>query len=155
VNTVEVHGPDSSEDQLDVPYLIRSGFYYRVRRGTSKRASRPTILDFRDFNGDGRALEFALYEKDNCTKVMTRLIGYSPRQQRVITYPAHLRCDRDGQVAQETWDWVDYLFLEPPTGPGRRSYDLTYMGTPLHFDIRYDRTHERFEGEYIERQPRD
>lgn len=151
INTIEIRSPDfPDKDRFAIPYLIRPGYYYRADSTDSSRPEKPTVIDLRDLNGDGRAMEFVLYEKANCSKVMTALIGYSERQNRVIQYPVDLVCVRDGRETRETWDWTDYLFLKPSTSPGNWSYDLQYHGPPLHFTVHYDSEGERFYGKYIE-----
>ena len=52
-----------------------------VREGVE---ARPTILWLKDYNGDGKAFEFALFEAEACMGLQTTLIGYSEKQDRVI-----------------------------------------------------------------------
>ena|SRR5947209_18191704 len=63
INTVSISG---DEDSFDVPYKIKQGLYYQVD-GTAKDAEgKPTILALKDYNGDGQANEFAVFDAQAC-----------------------------------------------------------------------------------------
>ncbi len=150
VNTVKVlqeysHG----EDEFDLPYRIKAGGYYHVERTPEGREGRPTIMWLRDLNGDGRALEFALFDALACMGLETTLIGYSERQDRVIQYPVSLETEYAGQKTRESLNWVDYLFSREPAGAGRWKFEIDYRGrggTLDSYDVHYDGRAERFEG---------
>lgn len=149
VNTLKViqeysHG----EDEFDIPYRIR-GSYYHVPGVSKGREGRPTILHLRDFNGDGRAHEFALLDALACMGLETALFGYSEKQDRVIQYPVRLETEYAGEKTTETLNWVDYLFAKPPAPDGLRRYEVDYRGRDGTFDsyvMRYNAEAERFEG---------
>ena len=69
---------------------IRPGYYYLVNSAGANMVSKPTILNFQDFNGDGDATEFVLYDAPLCMGLQTTLVGYSRRQDRVIQYPLEI-----------------------------------------------------------------
>lgn len=148
LNTVELRDAHDGADSLDLPYRIRAGGYYyvpNVRRGGE---GRPTIMRLKDYNGDGRALEFALYDALACMGLETTLVGYSERQDRVIQYPVHLTI-KGGDRGSSVSAWADYLFSRRPVRPGRWKYQIDYRGRGGSldiYDIRYDGRHERFEG---------
>ena len=152
VNTIEIR--DYHFPQLDVfelPYRIMSRYYYRVDPDSRRRpGGKPLILDLKDYNADGRPLEFVLFDKANCSQLMTALFGFSERQHKVIQYDAHLLCFRGGKATKEVWSWVDYLFVEKALRPGQWDYTIQYQGPKLHFAIRYDPDAERFVGSYTE-----
>ena len=148
VNTVKVL--EDGEDAFDLPYRIHAGSYYYVEGVAAGREGRPTILRLRDFNGDGRAQEFALYNAWACMGLGTALFGYSEKQDRVIQYSTSLAVtDSKGQKGTEVLDWVDYLFAKEPTGPGRWKYEVDYRGRGGSLDsyeVHYNPAAERFEG---------
>jgi hypothetical protein len=148
VNTLKVL-PDG-EDEFDLPYRIHAGSYYHVEGVAVGREGRPTILRLKDFNGDGRAREFALYNAEACMGLGTALFGYSEKQDRVIQYPVSLSAtDTQGKQATEVLDWVDYLFAKEPTAPGRWKYGIDYRGRGGSLDsyeVHYNPAAERFEG---------
>ncbi len=148
VNTVRVL--DEGEDAFDLPYRIHAGSYYHVEGVAAGREGRPTILRLWDFNGDGRAQEFALYNAWACMGLGTALFGYSEKQDRVIQYPTSLAVtDSKGKKSTEALDWVDYLFAKEPTGPGRWKYEIDYRGRGGSLDsyeVHYNPAAERFEG---------
>ena len=148
VNTVRVL--EEGEDAFDLPYRIHAGSYYHVEGVAAGREGRPTILRLRDFNGDGRAQEFALYDAWACMGLGTALFGYSEKQDRVIQYPTSLvATDSKGQKRTEVLDWVDYLFAKEPTGPGLWKYEIDYRGRGGSLDsyeVHYNPAAERFEG---------
>jgi hypothetical protein len=57
---------EDNEDSFDLPYRIHAGSYYRVPGERSGREGKPTIIWLRDYNGDGRPLEFVLFDAQAC-----------------------------------------------------------------------------------------
>ena len=151
INTVKV-APDPGEggDEFDLPYKIRPDHYYHVD-GVSKEAEgKPTLMWLRDYNGDGKAREFALFDAQACMGLGTTLIGYSERQDKVIQYQTHLAVSDSKQKRSDTTEyWTDYLFSKKPTSPGSWKYETDYRGRGGSLDkyeIHYDKQAERFEG---------
>ena len=104
VNTIKVSGYDSEgEDSLDLPYDFRRGYYYRVDAVSRKTGQgKPTILWLRDYNGDGKAWEFVLFDAPACMGLQTALIGYSEKQDKVIEYSIQLAVTEAGKAS--SWD---------------------------------------------------
>ncbi len=149
LSTLEIRDPHGDDDLLDLPYRIRPGYYYRTASTDKQRESKPTILWLRDYNGDGQALEFALFDAPACMGLQTTLIGYVPEQDRVIQYPIELAITDNGRTETETWLWVDYLFSKKPIAPGKWKYEIDYRGragTLDSFVIEYDRKARKFRG---------
>jgi hypothetical protein len=148
VNTVELRDAHDGADALALPYRIRAGGYYHVPGVRAGREGRPAIMRLKDYNGDGRALEFALYDAYACMGLETALVGYSERRDRVVQYPIHLTI-RGGQQESSVSGWADYLFSRRPVRPGRWKYQVDYRGRGGSldiYDVRYDARNERFEG---------
>ena len=151
VNTLRVlqEYADGS-DEFDLPYRIRAGGYYHVERTPGGSEGRPTIMWLRDYNGDGRAREFALFDALACMGLETALFGYSEKFDRVIQYPVSIETtDADGKKTAQVLTWVDYLFSKAPTGPGRWEYEIDYRGrggSLDRYEVRYFPQAERFEG---------
>jgi hypothetical protein len=81
--------------------------------------------------------------------LLTTLVGYSPKRDRVVQYPVELRMSGGGKVRTETNLWVDYLFSYKPVSPGRWTYEIDYRGRAGSldaYDIRYVPAEERFRG---------
>jgi hypothetical protein len=153
VNTLKVvqeysHG----EDEFDLPFRIKAGGYYHVGGAPEGREGRPTILRLRDYNGDGRAHEFALFDALACMGLQTALFGYSERRDRVIQYALHVEAGDGTKQTREVRHWMDYLFAREPVAPGRWKYEIDYRGRGGALDkheIRYDPSLERFEGSVV------
>lgn len=149
LNTVEVRDAhDAAADSFDIPFRIRAGGYYHVPGRRHGREGRPVVMQLKDYNGDGRAHEFALYDAWACMGLETTLIGYSERRDRVVQYPIHLTIT-GGQQASSVSPWADYLFSRRPARPGRWKYQIDYRGRGGSldtYDVKYDREGERFEG---------
>jgi hypothetical protein len=148
LNTVEVRDAHGGEDSFDLPFRIRAGGYYHVPGRRAGREGRPAIMHLKDYNGDGRALEFALYDAWACMGLETALIGYSERRDRVVQYPVHLTI-RGGRERESVSPWADYLFARRPASPGRWRYQIDYRGRGGSLDsyeVSYDRRGERFVG---------
>jgi hypothetical protein len=76
--------------------------------------------------------------------LQTTLIGYSPKQDRVIQYEVQLR--QRGEKT-ETMRWFDYLFAQKPVSPGHWSYVIDYSGRGGCIDsyqVRYDPSRKKF-----------
>lgn len=115
INTIEIrdaHFP--RKDGFVLPYEIRPGYYYLVDSVDTKKASKPTILNFQDLNGDGDAAEFVLYDAPFCMGLQTALIGYSRRQDRVIQYPLEIEFKQTKKTWREKSLWLEYIFSEKP-----------------------------------------
>ncbi|HEX8846538.1 MAG TPA: hypothetical protein VF791_17960 [Pyrinomonadaceae bacterium] len=156
INTVEIR-PEYNEgaDEFDIPYQIHAGSYYHVPGVPTGREGKPAIMWLRDYNGDGRALEFALFDAQACMGLQTALIGYSERQDKVVQYPIRLVVEVKGGRSVEVSHWADYLFSGKPKSPGYWKYEVDYSGRGgllNKYEIRYNRRTERFEGKavYIE-----
>jgi hypothetical protein len=146
INTVHVDElwTEAPNDSFDVPYRISPGLY-RVDRPGRHGEGTPTIIDLKDYTGDGRALEFALFDAQNCSVTKTSLIGYSIPQDRVIRYPIHL--DEWAGEHNVTVFWLDDLFTHKPVTPGHWHYVKQYnSGDESTYDIRYDTAKEEFTG---------
>jgi hypothetical protein len=156
INTVIVK--EDAEDSFDLPYAIRKGYYYRVAPLTKGGVeARPTIMWLKDYNGDGKPLEFVLFDAQACMGLETTLIGYSEKQDRVIQYPIHLEVNEGAKastsdiVLRHTSDgfWADYLFHQKPVRPGFWKYEIDYRGRAGSLDkweVRYNPAKEQFEG---------
>ncbi len=151
MNTVEIIPADEEGDgTFDVPYAIRQGYYYHVAAPVRRTAeAQPTIMWLRDYNGDGKALEFALFDAPACMGLQTTLIGYSEKQDRVIHYPVKLEVIEGTKQSHRTLFWADYLFNKKPRKPGYWKYEIDYSGrggTLDKWEVRYDPAQERFDG---------
>ena len=90
INTLKIQNPLEGQDTFDIPYRIESGLYYHVAGVPQGKEGKPTIMWLKDYNGDGHAWEFALFDAIACMGLPTTLIGYSEAQDRVIQYPVEL-----------------------------------------------------------------
>ncbi len=153
INTLKIKGDDEYEpyDKIDIPYLIRGGYYYKVPNPSSKIERKPQIMALKDYNGDGRAHEFTLFNAEACMGLGTTLIGYSERQDRVIQYPILLKTSE--RTSRQYW--LDYLFAKKQVSPGVWRYEIDYRGrngTLDKFTVRYDRKNEKFIGSITRQQ---
>jgi hypothetical protein len=150
INTIEI----KQEDESYIPYSIRKGYYYEVEGKPDKAGeSKPRIMSLKDYNGDGKALEFAVFDKMACMGLDTALIGYSEKQDKVIQYPIHLIIEGDDKKKTEKILYsCDYLFSKKPESPGYWKYEIDYRGrggTLDKYEIRYNLQKESFEGKCI------
>jgi hypothetical protein len=148
LNTIPIVSDWLNETTFDIPYRI-APFFYTVDGPTNKYGEgKPKILSLKDYNGDGDAFEFALFEAENCTVVKTSLFGYSKSRDRVVQYPIHL-IQREGEtVTVRDSPWLDHFMLQKPVTAGRWKWQYQYhFGGLTHFEIHYDRDREMFEGE--------
>jgi hypothetical protein len=135
-------------DSFDIPYRIHNGYYHvpGVRKG---QEGVPVIMRLKDYNGDGRAQEFALFDALACMGLPTTLVGYSESKDRVIQYPVSVRVFEGAKVSERITYWPDYLFSRSAIRPGYWKYEIDYRGRAGSLDkweIRYHRRRERFEG---------
>ncbi len=150
INTLKIaEETDEAQDEFDLPYRIHTGGRYFVPGVADGQEGRPEILRLRDFDGDGKAREFALFDAWACMGLGTALFGYSETEDRVIQYDVALETDFDGKKTAEVLKWVDYLFGKEPIEPGRWKYSIDYRGRGGSLDsyeVRYNSGAGRFEG---------
>jgi hypothetical protein len=166
INTISLRS-SYDEDSFDVPYRILPDYYYAVPGCKHGQEGKPKLLALRDFNGDGLPLEIGFFEAEACGAVMTALIGYSPRQDRVIQYQVELRTTTQkeikgrgfvivGAATTETMSWADALFAQKPSSPGHWSYKIDYTGragTIDEYRVHYDTAREKFFGDLTRTEP--
>jgi hypothetical protein len=131
---------EREDDSFDIPYLIRRDLY-RVDAPSRGHEGKPTIINLKDYNGDGRALEFALFNAETCSGVGVQLVGYSIAKDRVIQYPFRSMEDR---ADTKPWLWADNLFAHKPVCRGHWHYTMTFPGATCVFDYRYRPSKEDF-----------
>ena len=150
INTVKVvEESEGAQDEFDLPYRIHAGGYYFVPGVADGSEGRPTIMRLRDFDGDGKAREFALFDAWACMGLETTLFGYSESLDRVIQYDVSLETEYKGKKTAGVFKWVDYLFSKEQTAPGRWKYEIDYRGRGGSLDsyeVRYNSSAGRFEG---------
>jgi len=159
-----VEGLEDKADSFDIPYAIRKGYYYHVEGDAQEGKEegegpalegeevKADVMWLKDYNGDGKALEFALFDAAYCMGLLTTLIGYSEWQDRVIQYPVYLEVEGDEGHRTELLSWCDYLFGEKPISPGCWKYEIDYRGRGGSLDkyeIRYDAQNEMFVGKLV------
>jgi hypothetical protein len=150
INTIELKD-GQGEDSFNIPYKIHKGYYF-VAGVRGQQEGKPTIMRLKDYNGDGRAMEFALFEAHACMGLSTTLIGYSEKQDQVIQYETELRSSLGGEQKTESLHWVDYLFSKSPLKAGSWKYEIDYRGRGGSLDkyeIRYNSAKEKFEGTLV------
>jgi hypothetical protein len=167
INTVTIRHNFGAEDSFDIPYRILADYEYLVPGHPHGSEGKPALLALRDLNGDGLPLETAFYEAEACMGLQTTLVGYSPKQDRVIQYEVELTLTEQKMVEGRGiankekpttigTKWVDYLFAESPTRPGRWSYQIDYrgrLGTLDSYDVHYDPSREKFFGTRVSLPP--
>jgi hypothetical protein len=105
------------------------------------------LLHLRDFNGDGKPLEFAFYEAQACMGLPTTIYGYSIRQDRVVQYRVELTDPLKASRTEQTW--VDYLASEKQDRPGHWKYQIDYRGRGGcldSYEVWFDASREQFQG---------
>jgi hypothetical protein len=131
---------EREEDSFDIPYLIERDLY-RVDSLGRGREGKPKIIDLKDYNADGRALEFALFNAESCSDVAVQLIGYSTSKDQVVQYVFRSATDR---ADEKPWFWADNLFAHKPVSKGHWHYTMTFPGATCVFDYRYRSASEDF-----------
>lgn len=142
--TIGVSPSHGAKDSLDIPYRLGRGGPYYVEAPFGK----PKIMLLKDYNGDGEALEFALFSAWTCSDLLTTLIGYSRRNDRVIQYPVRLSwIEPNEKPVVVSVYWVEHLFSSKPQRPGYWKYRSIYPpGVYEEYEIRYLPDREAFEG---------
>jgi hypothetical protein len=133
-------------DQYPIPFWIRSGFVYEVPGQLKQGSGKPHILALQDFNGDGKALEFAFYVMESSNGPLTMVMGYSERQDRVIVYEFVLQ-DKSSDKPAVAQSWMYRFAAQRPIAPMHWQYSECYnSGWREEWDFRYIPDRERFEG---------
>ena len=155
INTVVIK-PDYWEagDTFDLPFQILPGLSYRVAAAQGGKEGKPVIMWLSDYNGDGKAFEFALFDAMACMGLETTLIGYNEARDRVVQYLVELTVGEGRRRETRVSPWVDYLFSRQPDRPGYWKYEIDYRGRGGaldQYEIRYDGRTARFKGTLVSR----
>jgi hypothetical protein len=147
INTIELPEP------FDISYRIRKGPYYHVQGKSGKGGEyKAHVLFLKDYNGDGQALEFALFDALACMGLPTSLFGYNPKKDKVMQYQIRLEMTDAKERSIVTSGWCDYLFSQKPRSAGVWKYCIDYRGrggTLDTYKIRYVPEKEGFEGTMV------
>lgn len=137
------------KDSFDLPYRIRGNCWESYHNDkasawdgkegnifTMEEWDNPPIMWLKDYNGDGKLLEFGLFDQIACMGIYTCCVGYSENQDKVIFYKV------DGKV------WKDYLFSREQKKPGTWEFEVDYRGRGgglVKTNIGYNKEKECFE----------
>jgi hypothetical protein len=155
VNTVAIRDV-WKKDTLDLPEKIRPGDFYETTSTVPNIESKPTIIKLGDHTGEGRALQFPLFDALACMPIVTTLIGYVPETDRVLNYKIKLSVTYRGRTSVQTDTWLDYLFVFEPKAPGLWNYEIDYSGRGGSTDsteVRFDRKTRQFIATRISKDP--
>lgn len=148
LRTTALRGDDSAD--VDLPYRIRPGLYYRTHGAPDANGEAvAVVMHLVDATGDGRRLEFVLYDAVGCMPIMTSLVGYEPATDEVVQYQVQVTVDDGGRKSVETGEWWDYLFVKKPVAPGHWRYTIDYSGrggSVDSYDLQYDAPRRMFVG---------
>lgn len=181
INTIEINSEDSfysNVDTVGTQILHHSNFSsilpvsalkrqqnghamsgkYFTTGSTDSTDGLVQLLYLEDFNGDGKALEFAMFENFACASTASTLYGYSTGQDHVIQYPVNYTLysqvyDTEGNAtAKDTmWHekgyWVTSLFAMKPKG-FPRSYEIDFRGrggSYNRYSVEYNTVKEAFD----------
>ena len=144
INTISVSNPDTGEDRFDVPYLIENDGPYLVPG--PKKYGKPRLLRFRDLNGDGSALEFALFDAQSCSDMYIATFGYSRKQDRLLQYLFRLADADDPASDPFVSDWIENFAFQHPVSRFTWHWKVVHPGGEEEYDVRYDPSLEQFEG---------
>lgn len=150
INTIEIKQEyNVGKDYFDIPYLIEKGHYYHVVGVKDGVEGKPIIMWLQDYNGDGKAFEFVMFDSLSCNSLKTSLIGYSEVQDKVIQYPFELSITEGQKTSNRFTHWVEWLFYYKSDKFNVWKYRLDYRGHdgPLDkYEIRYNQLEEKFTG---------
>jgi hypothetical protein len=146
INTIKIENPYDGEDVFDIPFKVMTPGPYRF----DAKTRRPEILWLRDYNGDGKALEFALFDAADCSDLFTSLLGYSEKQDALLQYKVHVHYDKDNFVTV----WPEHLFNIKPKRMRFWRYRLGYPPGPPdapyeYWTVRYIPDREEFEARCV------
>ncbi len=148
LNTIIVLDPLDGQDSLEIPYVVRRGGPYFVPG--RKEYGKPIVLRLRDFNGDGRAYEFALFDALNCSDLFVAVFGYSLKQDRIINYVFRLRDVEEAGTSFDDCDWIEGFAWQKPLPPVRQyhwNWSVVHPpGVEEEYEVTYRPDLEVFEG---------
>lgn len=151
INTIDLEFPGqvgTGEYDFKLPYRIAPGPYHVAEKLVAGEG-KPEFLHLEDYNGDGQALEAAFFQAQDCVETLATLVGYSPKQDKVIQYRFILEKDPASGGGYVNTYWVGNLLSEKPDQPGHWKYAIDHraMGGGMEqFEIRYDPAGEIFRG---------
>ena len=152
INTIKILNFEG-DDTFDIPYRIEGWDFTIMSQGVPKgKEGKPTILWLRDYNGDGHAWEFALFDAVACMGLPTDLDrlqrGPGPGD------PISRGLDRDLGKPEVHPDCLmgGLSVQQAPGSPGFWKYAIDYRGragTLDAYEVRYRPAEEKFYGQRI------
>lgn len=132
------------------------GLSYHAIGGNDSIDGMAQVLYLDDYNGDGKRLEWALYNQFGCAMKASTLMGYSPRRDSIIRYPIQYRVYETVQPSNrdttfmDTNYWADHEFcyrIDPKSNTLKFVMDYRGRGgeRTLH-ELHYDKDKEIFYG---------
>ena len=151
INTIKIISSLSIKDEFYVPYQIRDGVGpYFVREKTEKNEGKPTIIKLKDYNEDGKVLEFAFFDSPACISPLMTIIGYSENKDEIIQYDFNLEEKAGDDVVFKSRKWLVKIFLSGSNKDGywESKNDTCGRGGVIEKSkINYNQEKEIFEGE--------
>jgi len=134
---------------------LQSRVEYKVNGGNKSEEGFTEILDIHDYNGDGKKLEFALFEPGGggCMGTESTLIGYSLKQDKLLWYPINIKCmekDNKNNIVTEQlkYYWLGYTFTYKFANK-KLVYEIDFRGrggSLQKYNLVYDDINECFTG---------
>ena len=127
---------------------------YSATGGTKNTDGFADIIHLFDFNRDGKAYEFALFEAEDCATMLSTLISYNEAQDRLIWHEWDLTVkyqDKDYKdvTEQQKTYWMDHTMRTTFGKDGTLNYYISYMGRGGDLDkyyLKFDKNTDTYSG---------
>lgn len=157
INTVEV----ITEYGLPIPFLFSSGnnigtgAYYTSKPLGYKGLKKVEVLSLYDMNGDGKPLEFCLYEQQGCAWTTKTMYAYNRETDSLYNYRINVTTyeyDSLGKLdtvynPQSNWVYIDFEY--PYFKPKKFALSRTMIrgaGLPV-YSVSFDKNNKEITGE--------
>ena len=153
-----------SEELLDWPFAILSKEHiqnynyellYYSNGSSAERDGEAEVMHFRDFNGDGKAYEFALFRQDYSFSFFSALCGYCETSDSLKWYGWDLQYHYNTAYIKDTivkvkQYWIDYAAYLNFDMQGHLNFIRDYtgrMGNRYDYRLRYDPLKDAYSGD--------
>ncbi|HMD41398.1 MAG TPA: hypothetical protein VKH15_19070 [Candidatus Acidoferrum sp.] len=151
INTVELRDPNwiaASTEKFKLPYRIAPD-PYQVKGELTAGEGTPEFLHPEDYNGDGQPIEVAFFNVKDCVETEATILGYSPKQDKVIRYRFILEKEEASGGGYLNSFWIANLTSQKPDDLGHWKYEIDRRaadGFMEVIELHYDPAQEVFRG---------
>jgi len=130
------------------------GSAYHAIGGTKTKDGTADVLHLFDFNGDGKAYEFALFDQESVPTLSSTLFGYNEKKDSLLWYSwnlaRHYKTSSGDSIGMVSESWLDQAISHRFDGKKKIHYSRDLRGrggSKFEYFLRYDQKNDKYSGD--------